>query len=149
MVWIGIICFLLIVVGGSLLNGGLPTCLSDIYYRISAVFTVLMVAMAICFLPSMLEVTQEDFQFLAFLCCGGIMFVGVAPNYKDELEGKVHKASALVSCFCSVAWVTMVAPWNLLLTSLLFIAMADKKRWLFWFELLCFIMVIATMLEKC
>lgn len=146
MLWISIICFIIIAVDGSLSKKGLPDCISAYYYELGKVFSILMALMAFCLLYVMLDVTPEDRQFLAFLACGGILFVGVAPNYKEDVESSVHKTAAVISGVCSVLWTAFVSPAHCFFLCMVAIALIDRKRWLLWFEVPCFLMVFASLL---
>ena len=45
----------------------------------------------------LLEMTAERYKFLAFFSTSALMFVAVAPNFKDKLADKVHAVSAYIS----------------------------------------------------
>lgn len=145
MIYISLICFMLIVVVGSFLHRGLPDCVSDFYFVLGKWFSILMVATVVFMLPPMLDYTPEDYEFLAFFTCTGIMFVGVAPNYLADVERGVHKAGAMISGISSIAWTVCVSPWHCLLLLVWIVGFIDKKRWLLWFELPCFLMIFLSM----
>lgn len=86
-----IISFLIITsyVGVMIYRKGIPYSISDTYYSLEhkVWFGFSMIATALLLMPSILDRTPENFQFLAFLMCAGICFVGVAPNFKGESSG--------------------------------------------------------------
>lgn len=129
---LSIISFLLL--GGFLLLAamrfGIPAMVSDVYYQLRDctgsevigdkrkrnygwVFTVVMVTCAILMMVCMLD-TGKGVQFLAFLGCGGLMFVGAAPNYLDADAYPIHKVGALVAAAGCVGWCLSVC-WSLTL----------------------------------
>ena len=97
--YLAFISFLLL--GGYLLlmalRFGIPNMVSDTYYQLQPttgseiapfrkprnmgwIFSLIMVAVAFIMLISLLD-TGMGIQFLAFLCCAGLCFVGFSPNY--------------------------------------------------------------------
>ena len=48
--------------------------------------------------------TGKGVQFLAFIGCVGLMFVGFAPNYLDADDYPIHKVGALVAAAGCVGW---------------------------------------------
>lgn len=129
---LSIISFLLL--GGFLLLAamrfGVPAMVSDVYYQLQKctgsevigdkrkrnygwLFTFVMVTCAVLMMVCMLD-TGKGVQFLAFLGCGGLMFVGAAPNYLDSDAYPIHKVGALVAAAGCVGWCLSVC-WSLTL----------------------------------
>lgn len=102
---------------------GLPEMVSDTYYQLGRrwgwVFTAVMVTVAWLMMVAILD-TGRGVQCLAFLGCGGLMFVGVAPNYCDRDTYPVHKGGAMIAALGCVGWCMSVSWWpTLLLASML------------------------------
>lgn len=102
---------------------GLPEMVSDTYYQLGKrwglVFTAVMVTVAWLMMVAILD-TGKGVQCLAFLGCGGLMFVGVAPNYCDRDTYPVHKGGAMIAALGCVGWCMSVSWWpTLLLASML------------------------------
>lgn len=143
------ILLLFVVLGIGLLSNEEFTCLSDAYYTMKTCFFPVMAIMAVCTLMPALTITPEPFEFLAFLMCGLIAFVGVAGDYKgDESKRKIHVLSAYTSALCSVTWVSIVCPWALLWLIIAIPAILDKKMRILYMELACFGMVFSTLLTQ-
>lgn len=119
---LSVISFLLL--GGFLLLAamrfGIPSMVSDVYYQLQNctgsevigdkrkrnygwVFTAVMVTCAVLMLIPLLD-TGKGVQCLAFIGCGGLMFVGAAPNYLDADAYPIHKVGALVAAAGCVGW---------------------------------------------
>lgn len=134
---LSIISFLML--GGFLLLAamrfGVPTMVSDVYYQLQNcmgsevvgdkrkqnygwVFTLIMFVSAILMLIPLLD-SGKGIQFLAFLGCAGLMFVGFAPHYLDSNEHAIHKSAAVTAAIGCVGWCLSV---NLAPTLLLSIA---------------------------
>lgn len=91
--------------------GYLPNSLSESYYRLNEhdesgwMFQVFLAASVITLIGPWVQLSPDSVKFLAFLSCGATLFVAGAPRYADiELENAVHMWSAVISCFCGVAW---------------------------------------------
>lgn len=65
-------------------------------------------------MPAILEISTEESEWMAFLACGGMMLVGVAPNFKEEFEGKIHTVGATMCLLFSQLWVGFNDPWFLM-----------------------------------
>lgn len=136
--WIlSLISFLLL--GGFLLLSatrfGIPDMVSDTYYQLQGttgsevlggkvkrnfgwVFSVVMCLVAMLMMVAILDL-DKGVQCLAFIGCGGLAFVGCAPNYLGD-ESKVHKIAAIVSAIGCVGWCLSVCWWVTLLVSCLY-----------------------------
>lgn len=66
-------------------------------------------------MPAVLEASKPGTEWMAFLACAGMFFVGAAPNFKDSFEGKVHTAGAVLCVAGSQLWVAFNIPWYLLI----------------------------------
>lgn len=132
---LSLISFLLL--GGFLLLSamrfGVPAMVSDVYYQLQDctgsevvgdkrkrnygwVFTTVMVTCAVLMMVCMLD-TGKGVQFLAFIGCVGLMFVGFAPNYLDADAYPIHKGGAIVAAIGCVGW-SMSVCWMMTLTVL-------------------------------
>ena len=47
----------------------------------------------------------EGYEFCSVFACGGLAFIGAAPFFKQDLEGKVHYISAAILGILSQIWV--------------------------------------------
>ena len=134
---LSLISFLLL--GGFLLLSamrfGVPDMVSDTYYQLQGttgsevlgdktkrnfgwVFSVVMCLVALLMMVAILDL-DKGLQCLAFIGCGGLAFVGCAPNYLGN-DSKVHKIAAIVSAIGCVGWCLSVCWWVTLLVSCLY-----------------------------
>lgn len=84
---------------------GVPEMVSSIYYLFGKsgwVFQVVMMSVGMLMLMCLLD-CGKGVQCLAFLACGGLMFVGAAPRFMNEDRG-VHKAAAVISAMAGIGW---------------------------------------------
>lgn len=130
-------------IGYALKVCGLPASLSDTYYilkekhRPSWLFQLAMVLCPMLLVPVWLELSSESVQFLSFLACGGLMFVGTAPLFKEEFQRKVHFGGTIVAVQGTTLWLVLSG-----------IVMLFKKKWLFWLEMALFASAYTGLLVK-
>ena len=168
--WIlSLISFLLL--GGFLLLSamrfGVPDMVSDTYYQLQGtagsevlggkvkrnfgwVFSGVMCLVAGLMMVAILDM-DKGIQCLAFIGCGGLAFVGCAPNYLGD-ESKVHKIAAIVAAVGCVGWCLSVCWWLTEVVVILYAlgmvidkAFRDESRhpW-YWLEVSAFINVFLT-----
>lgn len=150
-------------VGVMIFRLGVPYSISDTYYSLEHKiwFGFSMIGTAVLLMPAILDRTPESYQFLAFLMCAGLCFVGVAPNFKAGLDRPVHIVATSIAALCSQVWVALTLPWLLLvwLAWFLYIGVRIKQVWngnlwysfvrckpLFWAEVIAFGMVYTVLL---
>lgn len=107
MIGLSIIAALLFVVMLIVVIGkyGVPEMVSSIYYLLGKsgwVFQVIMMSVGMLMLMCLLD-CEKGVQCLAFLACGGLMFVGAAPRFMNEDRG-VHKAAAIICAMAGIGW---------------------------------------------
>lgn len=110
--FITLLCYLL-VLG---IKYGIPNMVSDTFYQLQNdkkcgwIFSVVMTFVSFLTLVSIMEFGY-GIQFLAFLGCAGLAFVGAAPNYCDTSEYKVHKIGATIAAIGCVGWSLSICWW--------------------------------------
>ena len=131
-------------------NMGRPTMSSEIYYGTgrSLLMRCLMVAVSLSFLPVMLDLGGQ--QWLAFLTCMGLAFVGAAPAYLSQGERPVHKGAAILSAVAGTLWCMTMEPCVVAVAAIIAViaSLADRRCWLFWCEVCALSSVAATVVLK-
>lgn len=88
-----------------ILEHGVPEMVSSIYYLLGKkgwVFQVVMMSVGMLMMMCLLD-CEKGVQCLAFLACGGLMFVGAAPRFMNE-DRVVHKAAATICAMAGIGW---------------------------------------------
>lgn len=127
---------------------GIPWSISDTYCQLKKHgrsglwFQIAMILSAGILLPEWLEVTEgENYQCCAFLACIGLIFVGSAPCFKLELDGKVHIGATIVCGLASLLYMIFAGyttiPLLLAFPTGFLIYKYDKP--VFWLEIWMFI----------
>lgn len=126
---------------------GVPWSLSDTYYQLNKrgrpawLFQMAMIIPAMLLVPVWLECSAGNLQFLAFLSCGGLMFVGSAPLFKEEFQGRVHYTGTVIAGLATILWVCLSGMWYLPAVAfpVAGIIMLKYRKWLFWAEMAAFV----------
>jgi len=87
------------------------TCISETWYKCGYGFTGWCWVTAFTLLPIMLDKTEgEGWQFLAFLSCGALLFLGAFPRYLHN-ETAQHYSCAVTAGLMAVAWTMFFISW--------------------------------------
>lgn len=139
MIWVSLI-IMSIYLGMVLIKFGIPKSISETYYllgKMGWLFQVTLFSVAFLVVPTLIDRSSENTRFLAFLACAGLAFVGAAPLFKRELDGKVHYISAAMCCGGLVLWQVFNASWVVPLICFVAIIppmLFDGKR-MWWLEI--------------
>ena len=119
-----------------------------------------MIGASLLLLPSALDVSTEDSQFLVFLSVVSMAVLGVSPNFKTE-QKTPHVIGACMSLIFSQIWVGCNAWYWLLLWAvfIVYVIVSMKKNWkgnfivsfinrkpMFWVEIVSLLTVYLTCL---
>lgn len=109
----------------ALLIGYLPISLSNTYYdmrrqRKGWIFTLMLIFIVVTLFPIWLNKTEgEWYQFLVFLACSALTFVALTPDYKKDLERKIHYTSAYLACICVIIYNIVSGNWPILIITMI------------------------------
>jgi len=112
-------------------NKDWPESLSATYYLWPKwVFPSVMILVGFSLLPVWLEATAgSNLQFLSFLSCLSVIFMGCAPDYRnDKGEYRVHMVCAYVACAAALlSLIFVLGYWWLFLIFLVLNYLSDFK----------------------
>lgn len=162
LVFISFGIFLLYLVSSLIVFQKIPHSLSDTYYMYKDIkqwlrylFPIMMFSMSGLLMPVWLEATEGGgLQFLSFLTCAAIMFVGAAPNFKSVgIESTIHTVSAIIAAICAMLWcIFVVGSYGIILSYLvIFLILAlctksIKSSYTFWLEMIAFFSLFVSLI---
>ena len=131
-----------------------PSLSASVFYlpRAGAILWLAVIATVVfCLAPVLLAVSRPATQFLAFISCAGLLFVGGCPLVKDktDLTYKIHMAGAISSAIAANLLIMTNHWWMLFLWIpwvFWFVWVTKDRRWTtqtFWAEMTCFFMTFA------
>lgn len=147
-------CIITIYIILVLMKGGIPVSLSSTYYTSNKApwFSIAMFLSTALMLPALLDISTEQTQWLVFLSCVGNILCAIAPNFKEELEGKLHYGGAILAGILSQIWCNCYNPntlWMwLVIGGVLLINYRAKiystTNLVFWLEVICYLNIYIT-----
>lgn len=119
---------------------GIPKSISESYYllgKMGWMFQITLFVTAFLVIPSLIDASTENTQFLAFLACAGLLFVGAAPLFKREFDKKVHFIAAVLCCGSLVLWQVFNSSWVIPALCFCFACypMMKDKKYMWWLEI--------------
>ena len=92
---------------------GITPTLSETFYKVKQkwAFTVALDLTAFSLLPVWLEHSTENYQFLAFLACAALCFIGTSPAFKQGMDRKIHITSLVICILALMAWCILAKLW--------------------------------------
>ena len=149
---------------------GVPKSFSETFYlwnskkkNLGYIFTGMMGGISLTLLPAWIEVGNQVsswspfLNFLVFFTCGAIMFVCVAPAFRDfEMESKVHCISAKIAAACALIWCFAVCYhiWYVPLTCIIAVLISGlctktfKNCYVYWLEMAAFAATFITLIVE-
>lgn len=109
----------------ALLIGRMPISLSETYYDLKRqrkgwYFTLTLFTTAASLLPIWLDKTEGAwYQFLVFISCACVFFVAVTPDYRKDMERKIHYTSAYLACIAVIVYHIVNGTWPILIITLI------------------------------
>lgn len=132
------------------IGGYIPPSLSASVFNIPInkrwIWTIVIFAVCILVIPTYIEKTDINTQFLSFLSIGGLGFVGAAPLVKlkdDIFQFKVHEIGAIICAICSQLVLIFNYPillysWIIFIIPTIIIGWKNWRTKIFWGEIICF-----------
>ena len=157
---IAILVLLAYIIALCIKGGGISPSLSasvfDLKQSMRWIWTVVLAAVCFLCVPTYIEKTAENTQFLAFIAIAALAFVGAAPLVKEksDLAYKVHCVTAVICAVCSQLVLVFNMPegsviclWIPFVIALIIKTNAwDFSKWrtmTFWAEMVCFVSTFA------
>ena len=122
---------------------GTPSMISSIYYLFGNhgwIFQLIMIVIGLLMMVILLD-SGLGKQYLAFLACTGLIFVGAAPRFLESGEREVHKSAAILSAVASVAWCLSVNVTQTFIAIALYLLFGTRRHPLYWAEVTAILLV--------
>lgn len=94
---------------------------------------------------SWMSATHENFKFLCFLGCTGILGAAMTPFFKEKYQAPIHYGGGILAVICWVAWTLCVGHFIELVAALVMIfllIMYKKESYVFWVEVVGLVMLL-------
>lgn len=148
---------------------GIPESLSNTYYLYEAkhkglgwIFTGFMWVLALLLLPSWIGTSvnmgawMSYFTFLSFFSAAAIAFVGTAPKFHEDAEGKVHVIAASLCAATAILWDFVICwhIWYVFFIALVPVVVAAfwtktfKACKTFWLEMMAFVPTFVVLITE-
>ena len=95
------------------LNHGIPESISSTSYiflecnKKYYLFNIYCVLIAIILLPIWLNISIDEWRFLVFLSCGGIIFAGMTPFFREDFHKPIHYGAGILAVVAYVLWMIL------------------------------------------
>lgn len=122
---------------------GIPISLSETSYNLGNkfwLFTTLCLITAFSIMP--IWFGYGEYNFLKFISVMGLIFTGVTPLYKKELDGKIHYTASILTCVCFLIWLGLNGFWQTLgigVGLFVLLTIIDYKRGVYYGEIACWL----------
>lgn len=127
---------------------GIPSSISHTYYLLkdggkkkdslwASAFTLFCWAVAFTLLPFWLDLKANDADFLVFIACGALGFVGAAPAFREKFEHEIHNKGAWVCFLAAYAWLLLHGNLAVAIAAtiaLVLVYLFVKENKVFWLE---------------
>ena len=135
----------------SIIAFGIPKSISDTYYHwedkslnLGILFTSFIWGITFPLMIVWIEALPNDWNFVPFIACSSLMFVGTAAAFKMPLTKEVHFTSAIIAAIASYTWSfaygsTEIAFVSFLLPIIAIFMDKNKDNKIFWLELGAFV----------
>ena len=119
-------------------------------YGTSLPFVALCIIAAVFLFPLWIDKTPDEYQFLVFLACAGVLFAGSTPLYRQEFESKIHYTGGTIAFVCGLLWLILMHQWITLgLIGLIggIWSLLDRKNYTFIFEFVSYIAICLSVMD--
>ena len=111
--YLGLTFFLSYIISYIVIKG-VPRSISETSYiikdtiRTTAYFSLMCFIAAVCVFPLWIKLTPENFEFIPFVSCLTIIFVGTTPLYRKDIESKIHYTCGIIGFSLAILWLILM-----------------------------------------
>ena len=125
----------------------IPESLSETSYLLGGnkryLFTGYCFIISICLLPILLEISI--LQFLPFIFCGGLLFAGCSPLFKEGLDKPIHYIFSILAFIAYIFYMIFCMGWIWLIGYLMALSVLCAIKWrsyIYWAEIIAVLELI-------
>lgn len=124
-------------------NKGIPESISSTSYVFHEngkkyyYFSIYCILTAFSLLPIWLNISNEKYEFLAFISCSGIMFAGVTPFFKEDFNKQIHYTAGILAVVSYLIWMILSGYYVWLIVEgviTLILILIDYKNFVYYIE---------------
>lgn len=119
----------------------IPESLSETSYIMGGnkiyLFTGYCFLICILILPVLFNITPINFQVIPFIFCGGLLFAGCSPLFKNGLDKIVHYSSAIIAFIAFIIYSIFCIPWYFSICYIITLGLLciwKYKNYVYWAE---------------
>lgn len=124
----------------------IPESLSETSYLLGDnkryLFTGYCFIIGLLLLPVLFNITASTLVFLPFITCGGLMFAGCSPLFKEGLDKPIHYIFSILAFISYICYMIFCMGWIWLIGFLvlyLILFFIKKTSFIYWAEILAII----------
>lgn len=140
-----------------LVKEGIPVSVSESYYllgkknkNLAILFTAFCWTVSMPLMIFWFDLLPNDLNLAVFMCCGGLLFVGTSPSFKEKYEKLIHEWSAIICFIAAYTWLLVSGYPTITIMSVLTLILVGVflKNKVFWWEITAFISIYLTLILK-
>lgn len=127
----------------------MPVSLSETSYILGGFkrywFSAYCITTVMLILPLLLITIPENLAFLGFLMCGGLLFAGLSPMFKNGMDKTIHYTSSMFSFIIFIIFMIFIMGWfylALYVWLLALLTLCKKECYVYFAEILVYIFII-------
>lgn len=127
----------------------IPVSLSETSYILGGFkrywFSAYCITTVMLILPLLLMTIPEKLAFLCFLMCGGLMFAGLSPMFKNGMDKTIHYIASILSFVIFIILMIFVIGWlylALYIWLLALLILCKKECYVYFAEMLIYVFII-------
>lgn len=127
----------------------IPVSLSETSYILGGFkrywFSAYCITTVMLILPLLLMTIPENLAFLGFLMCGGLLFAGLSPMFKNGMDKTLHYTSSMFSFIIFIIFMIFIMGWfylALYVWLLALLTLCKKECYVYFAEILVYIFII-------
>ena len=108
-------------------------------------FTGYCFIISFCLLPVLFTITSNNFLFLPFIFCGGLLFAGGSPLFRSGLDKPIHYIFSYLAFAAYIFYMIFCMGWIWLIGYLIVLGILCAIKWkhyVYWAEILALFEII-------